>query len=138
MKMKEWEFRVMEYFAENMNLYQCMEIARQCAKEILDLKFNEIAFGNYEMPTAKELKETVASRIPYEFNPDDFVEKGPLDFSDQDECTVTETLGKIELLYKKFHDAQARVVAKAARSNIESWAENIKEEIHALKNKYLS
>ena len=138
MKIKEWEFKVMEYFAENMNLYRCMEIARQCAKEILDLKFNEIAFGNYELPTTEQMKETVASKIPYEFDSSDFLEKGPLDFSELDECTITETLGKIEQLYKKFHDAQARVVAKAVKTDIETWAGNIKHEISELKNKYLS
>lgn len=138
MNKQGWEVRVMNYFTENMNLPKCMELARECAKEILDLKFNEIAFGNYELPPPAELKETVKSKVPYEFDPKTFIEGGPLDLSGLDDSAVEKAVSEIESIYKKFHDAQANAIARAAGNNLEHWTDSIKTELDTIKKKYLS
>lgn len=138
MKKQGWEVRVMNYFAENMNLPHCMEVARACAKEILDLNFNAIAFGNYELPPPEQLKETVKSKVPYEFNLKTFIENGPVDLSGLDDSDVKKAVSEIETIYKKFHDAQANAIARAVRKNLENWTGSIKAELDGLKKKYLS
>jgi|GEM_PF-2764040 len=138
MKKPGWEVRVMNYFAENINLPKCMELAKKCAKDILDLRFNEIAFGNYELPPPDELKKTVKSKIPYEFDPKTFIEEGPIDLSGLDDEAVKKAVSEIESLYRKFHDAQAKAIAKAAAKHLEHWTVNIKKELSALRKKYLS
>jgi hypothetical protein len=85
-----------------------------------------------------ELKEKIAPRVPYDFNASDFKETGPIDFSDLDENVITETLSKIENIYKKFHDAQTMAIAKAARHACENLANNVKKEVHRIKEKYLT
>jgi len=138
MEKKELELRVMNYFAENINLHKYWEIARDCAREICNMKFDEIVSNEFELPSSDELKEKVAPRVPYDFNASDFKETGPIDFSDLDDNMVNETLAKIEAIYQKFHDVQSMVVAKATRHVCESLVKNVKKEIHHIKEKYLS
>jgi hypothetical protein len=138
MSKKELELRVMNYFAENINLHKYWEIARECAREICNMKFDDIISGGFEIPSSMEIKEKVAPRVPYDFNASDFKETGPIDFSDLDENMVNETLAKIEDIYKKFHESQTLVVAKAARHVCEKLAHNVKKEVNHIKEKYLS
>jgi hypothetical protein len=138
MEKKEIELRVLNYFAENINLHRYWEIARDCAKEICNMKFDDIVSNEFEIPSSNELKEKVAPRVPYDFNASDFKETGPIDFSDLDDNMVNETLTKIESIYQKFHDAQSMVVAKAARHVCEGLVKNVKKEINHIKEKYLS
>jgi len=65
MKNKELEMRCMEYFAENMNLQKNWEIAKVCAREIINLRFNDILTGNFDIPPTEELKKEVSKRVPY-------------------------------------------------------------------------
>ena len=138
MKNQDFEVRVMNYFAENTNLQKYWNIAKDCAKEICNLRFNNIISGEFEMPTHVDMKKKAAQRIPYEFDASDFMQNGPIDFSELDESRVTEAIQKIESLYQKFHDAQAMAVAKAAINLVEKLATNVKNEIDQVKNKYLS
>jgi hypothetical protein len=138
MKNQDFEVRVMNYFAENTNLQKYWSIAKDCAKEICNMRFNNIISGEFEMPTHVDMKKKASERIPYEFDASDFMQNGPIDFSGLEEGKVTETLHKIEALYKKFHEAQAMAVAKAAVSLVEKLATNVKNEIEQVKNKYLS
>jgi len=138
MKNQDLEVRVMNYFAENANLQKYWNIAKDCAKEICNLRFNNIISGEFEMPTHVDMKNKAAERIPYEFDASDFMQNGPIDFSELDESRVTEAIQKIESLYQKFHEAQAMAVAKAAINLVEKLATNVKNEIDQVKNKYLS
>jgi hypothetical protein len=138
MSKKELELRVMNYFAENINLHKYWEIARECAREICNVKFDDIISGGFEIPSSMEIKEKVAPRVPYDFNASDFKETGPIDFSDLDESVVNETLTKIEAMYKRFHESQTLVVAKAARHVCENLVHNVKKEVHRIKEKYLT
>jgi hypothetical protein len=138
MKNQDFEVRVMNYFAENTNLQKYWDIAKDCAKEICNMRFNNIISGEFEMPTHVDLKKKTAERIPYEFDASDFMQNGPIDFSGLEEGRITEALNKIEALYKKFHEAQAMAVAKAAIHQLEKLAANVKDEIDQVKNKYLS
>lgn len=137
MNKKEWEVRVMQHFAENMNLPQCMEAAKACAKEILDMKFEDIALGNYEMPATTEFRERAAEKIPYEFDANDFINNGPLDFSGLDDNALSEALKMVESLYDKFRNAQANVVARTAGNYLDQLSDNIKSEISEIRKKYL-
>jgi hypothetical protein len=138
MQKKEIEIRVMNYFTENINLHKQWEIAKQCAREIMNFNFEEVVTGKFEMPSTDEIKTKIAGKVPYEFDPSDFMEKGPLDLSGLDDDLLKETIEKSESIYKKFHDAQTRVIAKAAKKVCDSLNENLKKEIHEIKNKYLS
>ncbi len=138
MKKKEIEVRVMNYFTENINLHKHWEIAKQCAREIMSLKFEEIVTGKFEMPSTDEMKEKIADKVPYEFNASDFMEKGPLDLGGINDDVLKEVLAKSESIYKKFRESQTRVIAKAAKKLCDSLCENLKKEIHEVKNKYLS
>lgn len=138
MEKKELELRVMNYFTENINLHKYWDIARDCAKEICNMNFDNIVSGGFELPSSADIKERVAPRVPYDFNASDFKETGPIDFSELDENLVNETIAKIEAIYQKFHDAQTMVVAKAARHVCEGLVKNVKKEIHNIKEKYLS
>ena len=138
MNKKELELRVMNYFTENINLHKYWEIARECAREICNVKFDDIISGGFEIPSSMELKEKIAPRVPYDFNASDFRDTGPIDFSDLDANVINETLSKIENIYKKFHDAQTMAVAKAARHVCENLANNVKKEVHRIKEKYLT
>ena len=138
MDKKELELRVMNYFAENINLHKYWEIAKDCAKEICNMQFDNIVSGGFEIPSSKELKEKVAPRVPYDFNASDFKETGPIDFSDLDDNLIKETLSKIEDIYKKFHDAQTTAIAKAAQHVCENLVKKVKKEIHHIKEKHLS
>lgn len=138
MDKKELELRVMNYFAENINLHKYWEIAKDCAREICHMKFHDIISDEFELPSSAELKEKVAPRVPYDFNASDFKETGPIDFSNLDENMVKETLAKIEAIYQKFHDAQTMVVARAARQACENLVKKVKKEIHHIKEKHLS
>ena len=138
MQKKEFEVRVMNYFTENINLHKHWEIAKQCAREIMSLKFEEIVTGKFEMPSTDEMKVKIADRIPYEFDPSDFIEKGPLDLDGLDDALVNEALAKSESIYHNFRDAQTSVIAKAANKLCDTLSDNLKKEIHEIKNKYLS
>ncbi len=138
MKSKEFEIRVMEYFTENINLQKNWEVAKECAREIVDLKFNDILTGNFEIPPPEELKEKISGKVPYEFNSTDFKDKGPIDLSGLDDDMLTEALKKIEAIYKKFHQAQTKVVAKATEKVCSHLSDNLKKEISQIKKKYLS
>ena len=138
MKNKELELRMMNYFAENINLHKYWEIARDCAKEICNMNFDDIVSGGFELPSPVDIKGKVASRVPYDFTASDFRETGPIDFLDLDENLVSETIAKIAVIYQKFHDAQTMVVSKATRQVCENLVKNIKKEIHHIKEKYLS
>lgn len=134
---KELEMRVMEYFAENMNLQKNWEVAKQCAKEIVDLRFNDILTGNFDIPADDEVKEKVYPKVPYEFNAEDFVDHGPIDLSGLDVDTRNEALKRIEAIYQKFHQAQAKVIAKATEKVCGRLSDNLKNEISQIKKKYL-
>ncbi|MBW1899880.1 MAG: hypothetical protein JRI61_12625, partial [Deltaproteobacteria bacterium] len=67
MKKSEIEIRVMKYFTENMNLLKHLEIAKECANSIFDLKFNDIIADKFEMPSDEEMKKMVVERVPHEF-----------------------------------------------------------------------
>ena len=137
MKSKEFEVRVMEYFTENINLQRNWEVAKECAKEIVDLRFNDILTGNFEIPSTDELKEKVSGKVPYEFNASDFIDKGPIDLSGLDGDMLNEAIKKIEDIYKKFHLAQTKVVAKATEKVCSHLSDNLKKEIAQIKKKYL-
>lgn len=137
MRNKEFEIRVMEYFTENINLQKNWEVAKQCAKEIIDLRFNDILTGNFEIPKPDELKEKVSEKVPYEFDSADFMDNGPIDLSGLDGDMLNEALNKIEAIYKKFHKAQTKVVAKAAEKVCSHLSDNLKKEISEIKKKYL-
>lgn len=138
MKKKEFEIRVMKYFTENINLQKHWEIAKECAREILNLKFEEIITGKFEMPSTDEMKEKIADKVPYEFDPSDFIEKGPIDLSGLDDDVLKEALDRSESIYHKFRDAQTQVIAKASKKVCDTLSESLKKEIHEIKNKYLS
>ncbi len=138
MKSKEFEVRVMQYFTENINLQKNWEVAKECAREIVDLKFNDILTGNFEIPPTEELKEKVTGKVPYEFNSSDFIDKGPIDLSGLDDDMLNEALKKIEAIYNKFHQAQTMVVAKATMKVCSHLSDNLKKEISEIKKKYLS
>jgi len=138
MKNKEFEVRVMQYFTENINLQKNWEVAKECAKEIIDLKFNDILTGNFEIPATDELKKTVSGKVPYEFDSTDFMDKGPIDLSGLDGDMLNEALKKIEAIYNKFHQAQTLVVAKATKKVCSHLNDNVKKEISQIKEKYLS
>lgn len=138
MKNKEFELRVMEYFAENINLQKNWEVAKQCAREIIDLKFNDILTGNFEIPEPDELKEKVSGKVPYEFDSSDFMQNGPLDFSGLEGDTLNEAMKKIQAIYDKFHQAQTKVITKATLNVCSRLSESLKNEISTLKKKYLS
>ncbi len=138
MKNKEFEVRVMEYFTENINLQKNWEVAKECAKEIIDLKFNDILTGNFEIPPTEELKDKVSGKVPYEFDSSDFMNNGPIDLSGLDGDMLNDALNKIEAIYKKFHQAQTMQVARAVIKACNSLIENVKNEISEIKKKYLS
>jgi hypothetical protein len=138
MRKKELEIRVMKYFTENINLQKHWEIAKECAREISSLNFEEIVTGKFDMPSTDELKEKIADKVAYEFNSSDFIEKGPLDLDGLDDDVLNEALAKSESIYNKFRDSQTLVIAKAAKKVCGSLNENLKKEIHEIKNKYLS
>ena len=138
MKNQDFEVRVMHYFTENANLQKYWSIAKECAKEICHMRFNEILSNEFEMPTHADLKSKAAERVPYEFDASDFMQNGPIDFSELDEGMIKETLHKIEGIYKKFHEAQSMAVARAAINLIEKLVTNVKNELEQVKNKYLS
>lgn len=138
MSKHEFELPVMNYFAENINLQKYWDIARECAREICDLNFDQIISGAFEMPPAADMKQNLADKIPYEFDASDFMQNGPIDFSGLDESSISEIMSKIEAIYKKFHEAQTMVVAKAACNVCDSLVHNVKKEIRHIKEKYLS
>mgnify|MGYP000197293812 CR=1 FL=1 len=138
MKNKEFEVRVMEYFTENINLQKNWEVAKECAKEIIDLKFNDILTGNFEIPPTDELKDKVSGKVPYAFDSSDFIDKGPIDLSGLDGDMLNDALNKIEAIYKKFHRAQTKIVAKATEKVCSHLSDNVRHEISEIKKKYLS
>lgn len=137
MKNKELEMRCMEYFAENMNLQKNWEVAKQCAKEIVDLRFNDILTGNFDVPSDDEVKEKVCPKVPYEFNAEDFTDHGPIDLSGLDVDMRNEALKRIEAIYQKFHQAQTKVIARATEKVCSRLSDNLKNEISQIKKKYL-
>jgi hypothetical protein len=138
MKNKDFELRVMQYFTENINLQRNWEIAKECAKEIINLKFNDILTGNFEIPPTEELKGKVSERVPYEFDSSDFMNNGPIDLSGLDDDSLKKALYETESIYKKFHHAQTMQVVRAAIKACHSLIENVKNEISQIKKKYLS
>ncbi len=138
MKEKDFEVRVMNYFAENINLQKYWDIAKRSAKEICNMRFGDIISGEFEIPSDEEMKKIVSDHVPYEFDAEDFMHHGPVDFSGLDDNMISEAIAKIESLYKRFHEAQARAVAKAATHAAKKLAENLKAELNQIKNKYLS
>jgi hypothetical protein len=137
MKNKELEMRCMEYFAENMNLQKNWEIAKDCAREIINLRFNDILTGNFEIPPTDELKKEVSKRVPYEFDSSDLINNGPIDLSGLDGDMLNEAVKSIESIYQKFHQAQTKVVAKAVEKVCSNLSDNLKNEIAQIKKKYL-
>lgn len=137
MKNKELEMRVMEYFAENMNLQKNWEVAKECAKEIINLRFNDILTGNFEIPEPDELKEKIAGKVPYEFDSNDLINNGPVDLSGLEGDMLNDALKTIETIYKKFHTAQTKVVAKATTKVCTRLSDSLKNEISQIKKKYL-
>ena len=138
MKNKEFEVRVMEYFTENINLQKNWEVAKECAKEIIDLRFNDILTDNFEIPQTDELKEKVSGKVPYEFDSSDFMNNGPIDLAGLDGDMLNDALNKIEAIYKKFHQAQTKIVAKATEKVCSHLSDNVRQEISEIKKKYLS
>lgn len=137
MKNKELEVRVMEYFAENMNLQKNWEIAKECAKEIINLKFNDILTGNFEIPPQDELHAKISEKVPYEFDTNDLIDKGPVDLSGLDGDMLKEAIKTIEDIYKKFYKAQTKAVAKATENVCTRLTDSLKNEISQIKKKYL-
>jgi len=137
MKNKELEMRCMEYFAENMNLQKNWEIAKVCAREIINLRFNDILTGNFDIPPTEELKKEVSKRVPYEFDSNDLINNGPIDLSGLEGDMLNEAIKTIESIYQKFHKAQTKVVAKATEKVCSNLSENLKNEIAQIKKKYL-
>ncbi len=138
MKKQDFEVRVMNYFAENVNLQKYWDIAKNSAKEICNIRFGDIISGEFEMPSDEEMKNIVSERVPYEFDAQDFMHHGPVDFSGLDDNVINEAIAKIESLYKRFHEAQARAVAKAATQVSKKLVENFKGELDHIKKKYFS
>ena len=138
MKDTDFELSVMQYFTENINLQRNWEIAKECAREIINLKFNDILTGNFEFPLTEELKGKVSERVPYEFDSSDFMNNGPIDLSGLDGDMLNETFKKIEAIYTKFHQAQAMIIAKATEKVCSQLSDNLKKDITDIKNKYLS
>ncbi|PIP38906.1 MAG: hypothetical protein COX19_10030 [Desulfobacterales bacterium CG23_combo_of_CG06-09_8_20_14_all_51_8] len=138
MKNKEFELRVMQYFTENINLQKNWEVAKQCAREIIDLRFNDILTGNFDIPAPDEVKEKVSGKVPYEFDSSDFMQNGPVDFSGLEDDMLQDALKKIEAIYHKFHQAQTKIITKAALNVCSRLIDSLKNEISNLKNKYLS
>ncbi|MCD6584146.1 MAG: hypothetical protein J7K96_00110 [Desulfobacteraceae bacterium] len=138
MKNKEFEVRVMQYFTANINLQKNWEIAKECAREIIDLKFNDILTDTFEIPPTEELRKKVSGKVPYEFDTTDFMDKGPIDLSGLDDNLLKKALNDTESIYKKFHHAQTMQVARAAKKACNSLIENVKKEISQIKKKYLS
>ncbi|MGB9498438.1 MAG: hypothetical protein ACKVE4_01530 [Dissulfuribacterales bacterium] len=93
----------------------------------MSLKFEEIVTGKFEMPSTDEMKEKIADKVPYEFNASNFMEKGPLDLEGINDDVLKEVLAKSESIYKKFREAQTRVIAKAANKLCASLCENLKK-----------
>jgi len=138
MKKSEIEIRVMKYFTENMNLLKHLEIAKECANSIFDLKFNDIIADKFEMPSDEEMKKMVVERVPHEFDAKSFLEKGPLDFSGIDDQEVKELLENVENICKSLHDAQTVAVARATIKALKKLEKNVQNEIKKKKKKYLS
>jgi hypothetical protein len=138
MNKQELELPVMNYFAENINLQKYWDIATDCARDICNLNFDQIISGGFDMPPPAEMKQNLADKVPYEFDASDFMQNGPVDFSELDESSVSEVMAKIESIYKKFHDAQTMVVARAACNMCDSLVNSVKKEIRQIKEKYLS
>lgn len=138
MKSKEFEIRVMQYFTENINLQKNWEVAKECAREIIDLKFNDILTGNFEIPPTEELRQKVSGKVPYKFDTSDFMDKSPIDLSGLDDDSLKKALYETESIYKKFHHAQTMQVARAAKKACHSLIESVKNEISQIKKKYLS
>ncbi|HIJ57960.1 MAG TPA: hypothetical protein HPQ03_17820 [Deltaproteobacteria bacterium] len=138
MKKSEIEIRVMKYFTENMNLLKHLDIAKECANSVFDLKFNDIITDKFEMPSDDEMRKMVGERVPHEFDAKSFVEKGPLDFSGFDDQDVEELLKKVEDICNSLHEAQTVAVAKATISALKKLEKNVKNEIKKIRKKYLS
>lgn len=137
MEHKEFEVRVMQYFTENINLQKNWEVAKECAREIIDLKFNDILTGNFEIPSTNELQEKISKKVPYKFDVADFKDKGPIDLSGLDDDSLKKALSKTESIYKKFYHSQTRQVARAAKKACNSLCDNVKNEISEIKKKFL-
>ena len=116
MKNKDFELRVMEYFAENINLQKNWEVAQKCARDIINLRFNDILTGNFEIPPPEELKTKVSENIPYEFDSSDFMQNGPVDFSGLEGDMLQDAMKKIQAIYDKFHQAQTKMITKATQN----------------------
>ncbi len=138
MKNKEFEIRVMQYFTENINLQKNWEVAKECAREIIDLRFNDILTGNFDIPSPEELQEKVSGKVPYEFDSSDFINNGPVDLTGLDGDMLSDALKTIESIYQKFHQAQTKIVAKATNKVCSHLSDNLKNEISQIKSKYLS
>jgi len=138
MKKGDIEISVMKHFTENMNLMKNLDIAKECANIIFDLKFNDIITDKFEMPSDEEMKKMVTERVPHEFDPESFIQKGPLQLSDIDDKSLKELLNKVEELYRCLHEAQTVAVARAAINALKKLEKNVKNEIKEIRKKYLS
>jgi len=138
MKKSEIEIRVMKYFTENMNLLKHLDIAKECANIIFDLKFNDIITDKFEMPSDDEMKKMVGERVPREFDAKSFIKKGPLDLSGIDDQEVEELLKKVENICNSLHEAQTVAVARATINALKNLEKNVKREIREIRKKYLS
>lgn len=72
MKKQKFEARAMKYFAENIILKENWRTAKECVKEIRDMKFNEIITGEIELEIDTDVKGKIAQRIPCVFDSSDF------------------------------------------------------------------
>jgi len=138
MKKSEIEISVMKHFTENMNLLKHLDIAKECANSIFDLKFNDIITDKFEMPSDEEMKKMVGERVPHEFDAESFIEKGPFDLSGFDDQNVKELLEKVENVCNSLHEAQTVAVAKATIKALKKLEKNVQNEIKDIRKKYLS
>jgi len=138
MKKSDIEISVMKHFTENMNLMKSLDIAKECANIIFDLKFNDIITDKFEMPSDEEMKKMVIERVPHEFDPESFIQKGFLNLSDIDDQNLQDLIKKADELYTLLHEAQTVAVAKAAINALKKLEKNVKNEIKEIRKKYLS
>lgn len=138
MKKSEIEIRVMKYFTENMNLLKHLDIAKECANTIFDLKFNDIIADKFEMPSDDEMKKMVVEKVPHQFDVESFIKKGPIDLSGVEDQKVEELLKKVEDIYNCLHEAQTVAVARATINALKKLEKSVKDEISEIRKRYLS
>lgn len=135
---KDLESQIIRYLSKKSCLHRYLEVAKDCARDIIDMRFADIISGEVELPSTEELKSKAAQKVEYDFNPRDFIEQSPIDLSGFGEEDIKRIVEKIEEIYKRFHEAQAMAVARATRRMLQDLVESIRSEMDGLKKKYLS